>query len=99
MWVTPEKAARIADAVQVSAVTGDGLQELRAKISEVLQGQGVAIDLELPYAVVGEVEALRARTGIRVAYEDAALRVTGFAPPDAAAELRQLKRRAVGRVL
>ena len=59
----------------------------------------VAIDLELPYAVVGEVEALRARTGIRVAYEDAALRVTGFAPPDAAAELRQLKRRAVGRVL
>ena len=95
----PHQAARIADAVQVSAATGDGLQELRAKISEVLQGQGVAIDLELPYAVVGEVEALRARTGIRVAYEDAALRVTGFAPPDAAAELRQLKRRAVGRVL
>jgi hypothetical protein len=49
--------------------------------------------------VVGEVEALRARTGIQVAYEDAALHVTGFAPTDVAAELQQLKRRAIGRVL
>jgi 50S ribosomal subunit-associated GTPase HflX len=83
----------------VAAATGDGLPELRNHLEEVLQRQGVAIDLELPYGVVGEVEALRARTGIQVAYEDAALHVTGFAPTDVAAELQQLKRRAIGRVL
>ncbi len=95
----PNAGALIEGALRVAAATGDGLSELRRHLEGVLQQQGVAVDLELPYAVVGEVEALRARTGIQVAYEDAALHVTGFAPTAVAAELQQLKRRAIGRVL
>lgn len=92
-------ATLIEGAIKVAAATGEGLPELRAELEALLQRQGVAVDLELPYGVVGEVEALRAKTGIQVAYEDAALRVTGFAPVEVAKALRALKRRAIGRVL
>ena len=95
----PNAAALIEGAIKVAAATGEGLPELRAKLEALLQRQGVAVDLELPYGVVGEVEALRAKTGIQVAYEDAALRVTGFAPVEVAKALQALKRRAIGRVL
>lgn len=95
----PNAAALIEGAIKVAAATGEGLPELRAELEALLQRQGVAVDLELPYGVVGEVEALRAKTGIQVAYEDAALRVTGFAPAEVAKALQALKRRAIGRVL
>jgi GTP-binding protein HflX len=92
-------AALIEGAIKVAAATGEGLPQLRAELEALLQRQGVAVDFELPYGVVGEVEALRAKTGIQVAYEDAALRVTGFAPVEVAKALQALKRRAIGRVL
>jgi GTP-binding protein HflX len=95
----PNAAALIEGAVKVAAATGEGLPLLLAELEAVLQRQGVAVDIELPYGVVGEVEAIRARSGIQVAYEDASLRVTGFAPSEVAKELQLLKRRAVGRVL
>lgn len=95
----PNAAALIEGAIKVAAETGEGLPELRTGLEALLQRQGVAVDLELPYGVVGEVEALRAKTGIQVAYQDAALRVTGFAPVEVAKALRALKRRAIGRVL
>ena len=95
----PNAAALIEGAVKVAAATGEGLPILLAELEAVLQRQGVAVDIELPYGVVGEVEAIRARSGIQVAYEDASLRVTGFAPAEVAKELQLLKRRAVGRVL
>ncbi len=95
----PNAAALIEGAIKVAAATGEGLPQLRAELEALLQRQGVAVDLELPYGVVGEVEALRAKTGIQVAYEDAALRVTGFAPVEVAKALQALKRRAIGRVL
>ena len=95
----PNAAALIEGAIKVAAATGEGLPELRAELEAHLQRLGVAVDLELPYGVVGEVEALRAKTGIQVAYEDAALRITGFAPVEVAKALQALKRRAIGRVL
>jgi GTP-binding protein HflX len=95
----PNAAALIEGAIKVAAATGEGVPELRVELEELLQRQGVAVDLELPYGVVGEVEALRAKTGIQVAYEDSALRVTGFAPVEVAKALHALKRRAIGRVL
>ncbi|MFZ9735732.1 MAG: GTPase HflX [Candidatus Limnocylindrus sp.] len=95
----PNAAALIEGAIKVAAATGEGLPLLLAELEAVLQRQGVAVDIELPYGVVGEVEAIRARSGIQVAYEDASLRVTGFAPAEVAKELTLLKRRAVGRVL
>lgn len=94
----PNAAALIEGAIKVAAATGEGLPLLLAELESVLQRQGVAVDIELPYGVVGEVEAIRARSGIQVAYEDASLRVTGFAPAEVAKELTLLKRRAVGRV-
>ncbi|MFM8689911.1 MAG: GTPase HflX [Candidatus Limnocylindrus sp.] len=95
----PNAAALIEGAIKVAAATGEGVPELRVELEVLLQRHGVAVDLELPYAVVGEVEALRAKTGIQVAYEDSALRVTGFAPVEVAKALHALKRRAIGRVL
>ena len=94
----PNAAALIEGAIKVAAATGEGLPLLLAELEAVLQRQGVAVDIELPYGVVGEVEAIRARSGIQVAYEGASLRVTGFAPAEVAKELTLLKRRAVGRV-
>ncbi|MFZ9762781.1 MAG: GTPase HflX [Candidatus Limnocylindrus sp.] len=95
----PNAALLIDGAIKVSATTGEGIPALRVELEAILQRQGVAVDLELPYGVVGEVEAIRARTGIQVAYEDSVLHVTGFAPEEVAKELQLLKRRAIGRVL
>ncbi|MGA0155879.1 MAG: GTPase HflX [Candidatus Limnocylindrus sp.] len=95
----PNAALLIDGAIKVSATTGEGIPALRVELEAILQRQGVAVDLELPYGVVGEVEAIRARTGIQIAYEDSVLHVTGFAPEEVAKELQLLKRRAIGRVL
>lgn len=95
----PNAALLIDGAIKVSAATGEGIPALRVELEAILQRQGVAVDLELPYGVVGEVEAIRARTGIQIAYEDSVLHVTGFAPEEVAKELQLLKRRAIGRVL
>lgn len=86
-------------ALGVSAATGLGLGPLRSAIEEVLQRQGTPVDLRLPYTAVGEVEAIRARGGIQVAYDEDALHVTGFATPEIASELKRLKRNATAKLL
>jgi hypothetical protein len=48
---------------------------------------------------VGEVEAIRARGGIQVAYDEDALHVTGFATPEMASELMRLKRNSTAKLL
>jgi len=83
----------------VSAATGLGLGPLRSAIEEALQRQGTPVDLRLPYTAVGEVEAIRARGGIQVAYDEDALHVTGFATPEMASELKRLKRNATAKLL
>lgn len=86
-------------ALGVSAATGVGLGPLRSAVEAALQRQGAPVDLRLPYTVVGEVEALRARGGIQVAYEEDALHVTGFATAEIASELKRLRRSATARLL
>ena len=86
-------------ALGVSAATGLGLGPLRSAIEEALQRQGTPVDLRLPYTAVGEVEAIRARGGIQVAYDEDALHVTGFATPEMASELKRLKRNATAKLL
>lgn len=86
-------------ALGVSAATGLGLGPLRSAIEESLQRQGTPVDLRLPYTAVGEVEAIRARGGIQVAYDEDALHVTGFATPEMASELKRLKRNATAKLL
>jgi GTP-binding protein HflX len=88
-----------AEAYGVSAATGLGLGPLRSALEERLKRQGTPIDLRLPYTAVGEVEALRARGGIQVAYDEEALHVTGFATPEAASELKRLKRSSTAKLL
>ena len=86
-------------ALGVSAATGLGLGPLRSALEEALQRQGTPVDLRLPYTAVGEVEAIRARGGIQVAYDEDALHVTGFATAEAASELKRLKRNSTAKLL
>jgi GTP-binding protein HflX len=86
-------------ALGVSAATGLGLGPLRSAVEEALQRQGTPVDLRLPYTVVGEVEAIRARGGIQVAYDEDALHVTGFATAETASELKRLKRNSTAKLL
>ena len=86
-------------ALGVSAATGLGLGPLRSALEEALQRQGTPVDLRLPYTVVGEVEAIRARGGIQVAYDEDALHVTGFATAELASELKRLKRNSTAKLL
>ncbi|NBP83181.1 GTPase HflX [bacterium] len=86
-------------ALGVSAATGLGLGPLRSAIEEALQRQGTPVDLRLPYTAVGEVEAIRARGGIQVAYDEDALHVTGFATAETASELKRLKRNSTAKLL
>ena len=86
-------------ALGVSAATGLGLGPLRSALEEALQRQGTPVDLRLPYSAVGEVEAIRARGGIQVAYDEDALHVTGFATPEMASELKRLKRNSTAKLL
>lgn len=89
----------VPEAIGVSAATGLGLGPLRSAIEESLQRQGTPVDLRLPYTAVGEVESIRARGGIQVAYDEDALHVTGFATPEMASELKRLKRNSTAKLL
>jgi GTP-binding protein HflX len=86
-------------ALGVSAATGLGLGPLRSAVEEALPRQGTPVDLRLPYTAVGEVEAIRARGGIQVAYDEDALHVTGFATAETASELKRLKRNSTAKLL
>jgi GTP-binding protein HflX len=86
-------------ALGVSAATGLGLGPLRSALEEALQRQGTPVDLRLPYTAVGEVEAIRARGGIQVAYDEDSLHVTGFATAELASELKRLKRNTTAKLL
>jgi len=86
-------------ALGVSAATGLGLGPLRSAVEEALQRQGTPVDLRLPSTAVGEVEAIRARGGIQVAYDEDALHVTGFATAETASELKRLKRNSTAKLL
>jgi GTP-binding protein HflX len=88
-----------ASALGVSAATGLGLGPLRSALEEALHRQGTPVDLRLPYTAVGEVEAIRARGGIQVAYDEDALHVTGFATAEMASELKRLKRNSTAKLL
>jgi GTPase len=80
-------------AVFVSAATGAGLEELRARIGETLRREMVAVDAIVPYER-GELVA-RARTSgdVEEEYEERGVRVSGHLPPSIASELTAAGRR------
>jgi GTP-binding protein HflX len=87
-------------AVFVSALSGAGIEELRARIGDALRGQMIAVDAVVPYER-GELVA-RARTAgdVEERYEAGGVRVSGHLPAAMASELtaagRRGRRRQIG---
>ncbi len=77
----------------VSALTGDGIGELRARIGDALRGQMIEVDALVPYER-GELVA-RARTAgdVEERYEEGGVRVSGHLPSTIASELAAAGRR------
>jgi GTP-binding protein HflX len=76
------------DTAFVSAVTGEGLDELREQIGDLLRRQMERVDAVVPYAR-GELVARARRSGeVDEAYTDAGIRLSGRLPAAIAAEVR-----------
>ena len=72
----------------VSAVTGEGLEELRTQIGDALRHQMERVDSVVPYAR-GELVARARRSGaVDEAYTDTGIRLSGRLPAAIAAEVR-----------
>ena len=80
----------IAGAVFVSALTGYGLDTLRAEISAVLASLWVAIDLHVPYTAGELLARIRQRGTVALDYQARDVRVSGRVAPALAAELEQV---------
>jgi GTP-binding protein HflX len=77
----------IADAVLVSALTGFGLDTLRAALAALLAELWVDVDVALPYAAGELLARVRERGTVELAYREREVRVTGRVTPVLAGEL------------
>ena len=80
----------ISGAVFVSALTGYGLDTLRAEISAVLASLWVAIDLHVPYTAGELLARIRQRGTVALDYQARDVRVSGRVAPALAAELEKV---------
>ncbi|HSO30574.1 MAG TPA: GTPase HflX [Candidatus Sulfomarinibacteraceae bacterium] len=80
-------APAIAGAVFVSALTGYGLDTLRAELAALLASLWVAIDVHVPYAAGELLARIRERGTVELGYGNRDVRVTGRVAPVLAAEL------------
>ena len=78
----------------VSAVTGAGLDDLRARIAELLRRQLVAVDAVVPYERGELVARARSAGDVQEQYEAGGVRVSGHLPASIASELASAGRRA-----
>ena len=86
-------APAVAGSVLVSAVTGFGLDTLRAEIAALLASLWEDVDTEVPY-VAGELLArVRERGTVDLEYGERSVRVTGRMAPALAGELRAVSER------
>jgi GTPase len=76
----------------VSAVTGEGLDELRRKIADALRAEMVAVDAVVPYERGELVARARSSGDVSEAYEAGGVRVSGHLPASIASELRSAGR-------
>ena len=74
-------------AVFVSAVTGAGLDRLRARIADTLRSEMVAVDAVVPYERGELVARARSSGDVEESYEERGVRVSGHLPPSMASEL------------
>jgi GTP-binding protein HflX len=80
-------APAIGGAVLVSALTGFGLETLRAEIAAVLASMWEDVDVALPYAAGELLARVRERGTIEIEYRERDVRITGRVAPALAGEL------------
>lgn len=74
--------------VRVSALSGEGVAELRAVMATVLAELWVDVDLSLPYSAGELLARVRERGTVDFEYRDADVRIVGRVPPSMAGDLR-----------
>ncbi len=77
----------VAGAVSVSALTGHGLESLRAELSAVLATLWVDVDVAVPYAAGELLARVRERGTVDLEYRERDVRVRGRMAPSLAGEL------------
>ena len=80
-------APALAGSVLVSALTGFGLETLRAEIAALLGSLWVDVDVHVPYAAGELLARIRERGTVELVYGDRDVRVHGRAAPSMAGEL------------
>jgi len=83
----------IGDAVLVSALTGFGMDALRARIAAVLGNLWVDVDVALPYAAGELMARVRERGTVEVEYGERDVRIVGRVAPALAGELEAVAAR------
>jgi GTP-binding protein HflX len=80
----------VAGSVLVSAVTGFGLDTLRAEIAALLASLWEEVDVAVPYAAGELLARVRERGTVELEYGDRSVRVHGRMAPSMAGELRSV---------
>jgi GTP-binding protein HflX len=78
----------IGGAVLVSALTGYGLDALRAELAALLGSLWVEVDATVPYAAGGLLARIRERGTVDLVYGDRGVRIRGRISPQLEAEIR-----------
>ncbi|MGI5939369.1 MAG: GTPase HflX [Thermoleophilia bacterium] len=73
--------------VKASALTGEGIEELRTRLATVLSDLWTQVDVGLPYSAGELLARVRERGSVTFDYRDEDVRVTGRVPPSLADEL------------
>ncbi len=75
--------------VKASALTGEGLEELKTKLGLVLAELWLPVDLDIPYSAGELLARVRERGQVTFDYNDEDVRVAGRVPPSLAGELQR----------
>ena len=86
-------APAIGGAVFVSALTGYGIDTLRAEMAALLASLWVDVDVAIPYAAGELLARVRERGTVEVEYRERDVRVTGRVAPSLAGELEAIAAR------
>ncbi len=74
-------------AVKVSALTGEGIDELRGMIATVLADLWLEVDVAVPYSAGELLARVRERGNVEFEYRDEDVRIVGRVPPSVAGNL------------
>jgi GTP-binding protein HflX len=80
-------APAVAGAVYVSALTGFGMETLRAEMAALLASLWVDVDVSLPYAAGELLARVRERGTVEIEYRERDVRIHGRVAPSLAGEL------------